>query len=225
MAGRVPRGPLVPSYSNQMVLCSVVVIKVPLPLHPNRNSTTSLPGCGSGKASSMAHTPPGSPGGSWGRVSTGFRDRKAAERRAAEIEVQIRSGHYGWTRAPVLTFGQWARTYLKRYTARKRSGRRGRQILAHVLPSWAHRQMDGITRSECAAYINRREAEEAKPGTIVREMGPAQGRVQRCHCRGPHHRESLDGDRAATDRGPHASGYSLRNNPSSWPLATPSISG
>jgi hypothetical protein len=38
------------------------------------------------------------------RRSTLFRDRKAAERRAAEIELEIRKEAMGWTPPPVVTF-------------------------------------------------------------------------------------------------------------------------
>jgi integrase len=103
--------------------------------------------------------------------STGFRDRRAAERRAAEIEVEVRNGQAGWTAAPPLSFQQWVQTYERSYGRRKRSERRDAQILAHVLPGWGRRPMNGITRSDCVAYVNRREDEGAKPGTITREVG------------------------------------------------------
>ena len=73
-------------------------------------------------------------GGKDWRVSTGFKDRKTAMRRAAEIEVQIRSGLHGWTRN-VVAFGPWSATYLERYTPRKRDGRRDGQILATCCPA------------------------------------------------------------------------------------------
>jgi integrase len=105
------------------------------------------------------------------RVSTGFRDRRAAERRAAEIEVEVRSRGHGWIPRPAVTFGHWARTYNRSYGQTKRSKDRDSQILAHIQPNWQHRPLDAITRSECVTYINRRGHEGAKPATIMREIG------------------------------------------------------
>jgi hypothetical protein len=48
------------------------------------------------------------------RRSTGFRDRKAAERRAVEIELEIRKEGMGWTPPPVVTFKQWVERYRRR---------------------------------------------------------------------------------------------------------------
>jgi hypothetical protein len=46
------------------------------------------------------------------RRSTGFKDLKAAERRATELDVEARKEFLGWTRRRVPTFGDWVRTYL-----------------------------------------------------------------------------------------------------------------
>jgi len=105
------------------------------------------------------------------RRSTLFRDRNAAERRAAEIELEIRKEAMGWTPPPVVTFKQWVERYRRSYGLRKRSERRDLQILAHVSPLWDKRPIDAITRSECVAYIHRRENEGAKAWTVAREMG------------------------------------------------------
>lgn len=105
------------------------------------------------------------------RVSTGFRDRKAAERRAAELEVAIRSGEYGWTPPPSMTFAAWASRYQQRFGPRKKALARDGQILGHVLPTWGARPLDAITRSECVGYLARREQQGAKPATLNREMG------------------------------------------------------
>ena len=77
----------------------------------------------------------------------------------------------GWTPPPVVTFKQWVERYRRSYGLRKRSERRDLQILAHVSPLWDKRPIDAITRSECVAYIHRRENEGAKAWTVAREMG------------------------------------------------------
>lgn len=105
------------------------------------------------------------------RRSTGFRDRRAAERRAAELEVEIRNGTLGWTAPPPVTFGEWVKTYESSYGRLKRSEARDAQILAHVLPVWGRRPVAGIAKSDCLAYVNRRRDEGAKPGTVTREVG------------------------------------------------------
>ena len=76
------------------------------------------------------------------RRSTGFRDRRAAERRAVELEMQIRKQGLGWTPKPVVTFEQWTERYVRAYSSRKRSARRDRQILAHVSASWQKRPIE-----------------------------------------------------------------------------------
>ena len=40
------------------------------------------------------------------RESTGFADRKAAERRANEIELDIRAGVHGW-KSTIPSFAEW----------------------------------------------------------------------------------------------------------------------
>ena len=55
--------------------------------------------------------------------STGFRDRRAAERRAIELELEIRKQGLGWTPKPVVTFKQWAERYVRTYSSG--SGRHG----------------------------------------------------------------------------------------------------
>ena len=104
------------------------------------------------------------------RVSTGFSDLRAAQRRAVELEYEIRSGLRGW-RKQTVSFQAWAETYLKTHTVRKRRGQRDHQILAHVLPRWGCRPLDTITRTDCEAYLHERHQEGAKPGTLNRERG------------------------------------------------------
>ncbi|MGE3510901.1 MAG: hypothetical protein AB7N65_18675 [Vicinamibacterales bacterium] len=47
------------------------------------------------------------------RASTGFADRKSAERRAAEIEVDIRSGIHGWKSDGAEPRLEWASAELR----------------------------------------------------------------------------------------------------------------
>ena len=82
------------------------------------------------------------------RISTGFRDLKAAERRAAEIEVGLLSQRLGWNRTTV-TVGGWADEYQGSYSTRKRHPKRDRQILSHALPAWGRRLIDSISRKDC----------------------------------------------------------------------------
>jgi integrase len=105
------------------------------------------------------------------RRSTGFEDLRAAERRAAELDVEARKEALGWTRPKVPTFGEWVKTYVATYGRRKKDGRRDRFILAHVLPRWAGRPLDEVSASDCYAYLVRREDEGAAQGTIAREVG------------------------------------------------------
>ena len=48
------------------------------------------------------------------RESTGFADRKAAERRANEIELDIRAGVHGW-KSTIPSFAEWWDVYRKTY--------------------------------------------------------------------------------------------------------------
>ena len=47
-------------------------------------------------------------------VSTGFADRKSAERRASDIEHDIRAGVHGW-KSTVPSFAEWWTVYKKVY--------------------------------------------------------------------------------------------------------------
>lgn len=67
------------------------------------------------------------------RVSTGFADRKSAERRAAEIEVDIRSGIHGW-KSTMPSFAEWWAVYRRTYTPQKSARNRDAQIVADFLP-------------------------------------------------------------------------------------------
>lgn len=44
------------------------------------------------------------------RESTGFADKKSAERRASEIEHDIRAGFHGW-KSTIPSFAEWRAVY------------------------------------------------------------------------------------------------------------------
>jgi integrase len=91
--------------------------------------------------------------------------REAAERRASEIELQIRSGEFGWTK-DVPTLGEWWATYEETYTSRKGAPERDRQVMTHALAFFgADRPIDEIKKSDCLKYLAaRRVATQANPG-------------------------------------------------------------
>ena len=66
------------------------------------------------------------------RESTGFADRKAAERRANEIELDIRAGVHGW-KSTIPSFAEWWDVYRKTYTPLKSAGNRDAQIVVVLL--------------------------------------------------------------------------------------------
>jgi hypothetical protein len=49
------------------------------------------------------------------RESTGFADKKSAERRASEIEYDIRAGVHGW-KSTIPSFAEWWAVYRETYT-------------------------------------------------------------------------------------------------------------
>ena len=102
--------------------------------------------------------------------STRCRDYRLARRRARDFENAIFQGAFGWANSSP-TFGEWVSTYVERYTPRKRTRVRDRQILEHVLPRWGTRPLDAIMSSDCSAYVHRRSAEGAAAGTVNRERG------------------------------------------------------
>jgi len=77
------------------------------------------------------------------RESTGFADKKAAERRANEIELDIRAGVHGW-KSTIPSFAEWWDVYRKTYTPLKSARNRGAQIVAH----FGARRLDDITKSD-----------------------------------------------------------------------------
>jgi len=104
------------------------------------------------------------------RVSTGFADLKSAERRASEIEYDIRAGILGW-RSNVPSFAEWWAIYRKTYTAMKSSRNRDVDIVAHFLPHFGARPLDEITKSDMVRYLNfRRMQKTASPGHKTRRQ-------------------------------------------------------
>jgi integrase/recombinase XerD len=123
------------------------------------------------------------------RESTGFADRKSAERRAAEIEHHIRAGIHGW-RSTIPTFAEWWAIYQKTYTPLKSSRNRDVQIVAHFLPHFGAKRLDEITKSDIVRYLNLRRTDlTGNPGhknrrpisesTIRRERGLLQAIFER----------------------------------------------
>src|SRR5438477_3434045 len=122
-------------------------------------------------------------------VSTGFADRKSAERRASDLEHDIRAGIHGW-KSTVPSFAEWCTVYKKAYTAMKSSRNRDADIVAHFLPHFGARPLDEITKSDMVRYLNfRRMQKTASPGhrtrrtisesTVQRERAPLQAIFQR----------------------------------------------
>jgi len=122
-------------------------------------------------------------------VSTGFADRKSAERRASDIEHDIRAGVHGW-KSTIPSFAEWWATYKKTYTPIKSSRNRDANIVAHFLPHFGARPLDEITKSDIVRYLNFRKAQmTAAPGhktrrrisesTVRRERGLLQAIFER----------------------------------------------
>ena len=98
------------------------------------------------------------------RESTGFADRKAAERRANEIELDIRAGVHGW-KSTIPSVAEWWDVYRKTYTPLKSARNRDAQIVAHFLPHFGARRLDEITKSDIVPYLNlRRTQMTGNPG-------------------------------------------------------------
>jgi integrase len=123
------------------------------------------------------------------RESTGFADKKAAERRANEIELDIRAGVHGW-KGTIPSFAEWWAVYRKTYTPLKSARNRDVQIVAHFLPHFGARPLDEITKSDIVRYLNlRRTQMTGNPGhknrrlvsesTVRRERGLLQSIFER----------------------------------------------
>jgi hypothetical protein len=91
-------------------------------------------------------------------VSTGFADRKSAERRASEIEHDIRAGILGW-KNNIPSFAEWWAIYKKTYTPMKSARNRDESIVAHFLPHFGARPLDEIRKSDMIRYLTFRRAQ------------------------------------------------------------------
>ena len=69
------------------------------------------------------------------RESTGFADHKAAERRANEIELDIRAGVHGW-KITIPSFAEWRDVYRKTYTPLKSARNRDAWKCLHGACCW-----------------------------------------------------------------------------------------
>ena len=111
------------------------------------------------------------------RVSTGFADKKSAERRAVEIEHDIRSGILGW-KSTIPSFAEWWAVYRATYSPTKSSKNRDAQIVAHFLPLLGAKRLDTITKSDVVRYMNiRRTQLTVQPGPQAATAGV---RAARC---------------------------------------------
>jgi len=98
-------------------------------------------------------------------VSTGFADRKSAERRAVDIEHDIRAGIHGW-KSTMPSFAEWWAIYKKTYTPTK-SSRESRCANRHTLPSPLRRQAARRDHE-----VGRRSVSESAKDAHDRVAGP-----------------------------------------------------
>jgi integrase len=144
------------------------------------------------------------------RESTGFADRKAAERRANEIELDIRAGVHGW-KSTIPSFAEWWDVYRKTYTPLKSARNRDVQIVAHFLPHFGARRLDEITKSDIVRYLNlRRTQMTGNPGhkkrrlvsdsTVRRERGLLQSIFERAIDEGHDIRNPFRGIKRGKDK-------------------------
>ena len=143
-------------------------------------------------------------------VSTGFADRKSAERRASDIEHDIRAGVYGW-KSTIPSFAEWWAIYKKTYTPMKSSRNRDSDIVAHFLPHFGARRLDEITKSDMVRYLNfRRTQMTASPGhkhprqisesTVRRERSLLQAIFERAIEEGHNFRNPFRGIKRGKDK-------------------------
>jgi integrase len=144
------------------------------------------------------------------RVSTGFADKKSAERRAVEIEHDIRSGILGW-KSTIPSFAEWWAVYRAIYSPTKSSKNRDAQIVAHFLPLLGAKRLDTITKSDVVRYMNiRRTQLTASPGhkqrrrvsesTVRRERGLLQAIFERAIEEGHELRNPFRGIKRGKDK-------------------------
>src|SRR5205814_1290083 len=143
-------------------------------------------------------------------ISTGFADRKSAERRASELEHDIRAGIHGW-KPTIPSFAEWWAVYKKTYTPAKSARNRDAQIVAHFLPHFGGKPLDKITKSDMVQYLNlRRTHVTASPGhktprpisesTVRRERGLLQAIFERAIEEGYNFRNPFRGIKRGKDK-------------------------
>src|SRR4029079_16816089 len=144
------------------------------------------------------------------RESTGFADKKSAERRACEIEHDIRAGIHGW-KSTIPSFADWWAVYRTTYTPQKSVRNRDAQIVAHFLPHFGARRLDEITKSDIVRYLNvRRTQMTGNPGhknrrlvsesTVRRERGLLQSIFERAIDEGHDFRNPFRGIKRGKDK-------------------------
>ena len=144
------------------------------------------------------------------RESTGFADRKSAERRASEIEHDIRAGIHGW-KSTIPSFAEWWAVYRETYTPLKTARNRDAQIVVHFLPHVGAKPLDEITKSDIVRYLNiRRMQMTGNPGhkkrrlisesTVRRERGLLQSIFERAIEEGHDFRNPFRGIKRGKDK-------------------------
>ena len=109
------------------------------------------------------------------RESTGFADKKSAERRASEIEHDIRAGIHGW-KSTIPSFADWWAVYRTTYTPQKSAKNRDAQIVAHFLPQFGAKRLDEITKSDIVRYLSFRKAQMTASRDTRRDGGSRRAR-------------------------------------------------
>jgi site-specific recombinase XerD len=119
-------------------------------------------------------------GGTRHRVTTGITvgskaARDTAQRRAAEIELAIRTDGFGWKKT-CPTVGAWWTTYRATYSVRLARPDRDDYTMSQALPVFGALRLDEVTPSQCLAYLDRRRAsrhrhtgQPLREGTVQRE--------------------------------------------------------
>jgi integrase len=97
------------------------------------------------------------------RESTGFpvrgrAERLAAERKAAELELAVRSEKAGWVEAEVPTVQEWWERYQQTHTLQKRAPERDSQMVRPFLGRFGSWPLDAVKQSDCLMYLNQRRA-------------------------------------------------------------------
>lgn len=109
------------------------------------------------------------------RISTGFkvggrRAQELAQRRAVEIENEIRAEARGYVKKDAPFFPTWASEFIAAYYPDKDDAYNTEaQLLIRPSVRWKERRLDTITRTDIELYFRERESFGAKGGTRERE--------------------------------------------------------